>query len=237
MAGTPPYIAVRIQELYGLKQIPALAMGRVRPVLGRAFPFDERRLRHHVDRLVPRVGPILGRADVDAQVAAGAVLRRHLDRVGAPLELEPLVGHRLERVEVPAEVDHLLVHHDGRAGAVDRAADAGAGQQTANALVPTDCKEGSDRGTIVHASELVTCRGPVDGVRGDASVENLAKLKPFFDRKYGNVTPGNSSQITDGAAWLILASEDLVTVEKFVPGTSRLHLGRLVSVSAGYSPL
>jgi acetyl-CoA C-acetyltransferase len=46
-----------------------------------------------------------------------------------------------------------------------------------------------------------------DGVRRDSSVENLAKLRPFFDRKYGNVTPGNSSQITDGAAWLILASE------------------------------
>jgi acetyl-CoA C-acetyltransferase len=46
-----------------------------------------------------------------------------------------------------------------------------------------------------------------DGVRKDASVENLRKLKPFFDRKYGNVTAGNSSQITDGAAWLVLASE------------------------------
>ena len=52
-----------------------------------------------------------------------------------------------------------------------------------------------------------------DGVRRDASPQNLAKLKPFFDRKYGNVTPGNSSQITDGAAWLILASED--SVRKF----------------------
>src|SRR5689334_1039701 len=49
-----------------------------------------------------------------------------------------------------------------------------------------------------------------DGVRKDASLPNLAKLKPFFDRKYGNVTPGNSSQITDGAAWLVLASEDAV---------------------------
>lgn len=46
-----------------------------------------------------------------------------------------------------------------------------------------------------------------DGVRRDASMPSLAKLKPFFDRKYGNVTPGNSSQITDGAAWLVLASE------------------------------
>ena len=45
-----------------------------------------------------------------------------------------------------------------------------------------------------------------DGMREDSTVENLAKLKPFFDRKYGNVTAGNSSQITDGAAWLVIAS-------------------------------
>jgi acetyl-CoA C-acetyltransferase len=49
-----------------------------------------------------------------------------------------------------------------------------------------------------------------DGVRRDSSLENLAKLKPFFDRKFGNVTAGNSSQITDGGAWLVLASEAAV---------------------------
>ena len=47
-----------------------------------------------------------------------------------------------------------------------------------------------------------------DGVRADASMAGMAKLKPFFDKKYGNITAANSSQITDGAAWLILASED-----------------------------
>jgi acetyl-CoA C-acetyltransferase len=41
-------------------------------------------------------------------------------------------------------------------------------------------------------------------------MEGLAKLKPFFDKKYGSITPGNSSQITDGAAWLLLASEEAV---------------------------
>ena len=49
-----------------------------------------------------------------------------------------------------------------------------------------------------------------DGVRRDASMESLARLKPFFDKKYGRVTPGNSSQITDGAAWLLLASAEAV---------------------------
>jgi acetyl-CoA C-acetyltransferase len=61
---------------------------------------------------------------------------------------------------------------------------------------------------------LVDAKGTVyaddDGVRLDSSREGLAKLKPFFDKKYGRVTPGNSSQITDGAAWLILASEEAV---------------------------
>ncbi|MDQ7988285.1 MAG: acetyl-CoA C-acetyltransferase [Candidatus Dactylopiibacterium sp.] len=49
-----------------------------------------------------------------------------------------------------------------------------------------------------------------DGLRRDSSLPNLAKLKPFFDKKYGRVTPGNSSQVTDGASWLILASEEAV---------------------------
>ena len=49
-----------------------------------------------------------------------------------------------------------------------------------------------------------------DGVRADASLAGMAKLQPFFDKKYGNITAANSSQITDGAAWVILASEEAV---------------------------
>jgi acetyl-CoA C-acetyltransferase len=49
-----------------------------------------------------------------------------------------------------------------------------------------------------------------DGVRPDSSVEKLATLKPAFERPWGKVTPGNSSQITDGASWVILASDDAV---------------------------
>ena len=49
-----------------------------------------------------------------------------------------------------------------------------------------------------------------DGIRRDSSMPNLAKLKPYFDRTYGMVTPGNSAQITDGAAVLVLASAKAV---------------------------
>ncbi len=56
-----------------------------------------------------------------------------------------------------------------------------------------------------------------DGVREDSTPANLAKLKPFFDRKYGNVTAGNSSQVTDGAAWLVIASQRAVTRHGLTP--------------------
>ncbi len=56
-----------------------------------------------------------------------------------------------------------------------------------------------------------------DGVREDSTPANLAKLKPFFDRKYGSVTAGNSSQVTDGAAWLVLASERAVAEHRLTP--------------------
>lgn len=49
-----------------------------------------------------------------------------------------------------------------------------------------------------------------DGVRRDSSIEKLATLKPFFDKKFGSVTAGNSSQVTDGAALVLLASEEAV---------------------------
>jgi acetyl-CoA C-acetyltransferase/acetyl-CoA acyltransferase len=38
------------------------------------------------------------------------------------------------------------------------------------------------------------------GPRKDETMEDLERLRPYFDRKYGTVTPGNSSPITDGAA-------------------------------------
>ncbi|MFW5827546.1 MAG: thiolase family protein [Alkalispirochaeta sp.] len=45
------------------------------------------------------------------------------------------------------------------------------------------------------------------GPRNGQSMESLAKLKPYFDRRSGTVTVGNSSQVTDGAAALLVMSE------------------------------
>ncbi|MGJ8521404.1 Beta-ketoadipyl-CoA thiolase [Carnimonas sp. R-84981] len=70
-----------------------------------------------------------------------------------------------------------------------------------------------------------------DGIRDDSSVERLAKLKPVFDKPAGNVTAGNSSQVTDGAALLMLASEQAVNDYQLTP------LGKITdSQWAGLSP-
>lgn len=49
-----------------------------------------------------------------------------------------------------------------------------------------------------------------DGVRADSTPAALARLRPVFDRPIGKVTAGNSAQVSDGACWLILASETAV---------------------------
>ena len=78
-------------------------------------------------------------------------------------------------------------------------------------------------------------KGPVDVAtdehpRADSSVEALAKLPPVFDEQ-GTVHAGNSSGITDGAAALVLATEDEVTKAGVEP------LGRVVAwTSAGVDP-
>jgi acetyl-CoA acyltransferase len=47
-----------------------------------------------------------------------------------------------------------------------------------------------------------------NGIRSDTSLEALAQLKPVFDRRYGSVTAGNASPLTDGAAAVLLMAED-----------------------------
>ncbi len=49
-----------------------------------------------------------------------------------------------------------------------------------------------------------------EGLRRDSNIDALAKMRPVFDREAGNVTAANSSQVTDGAALLILASREAV---------------------------
>ncbi len=54
-------------------------------------------------------------------------------------------------------------------------------------------------------------------IRGDTSVDALAKLRPVFDRKYGSITAGNASPLTDGAAAVLLMSEEKAKAEGLQP--------------------
>ncbi|HLB08648.1 MAG TPA: acetyl-CoA C-acyltransferase FadI [Gemmatimonadaceae bacterium] len=56
-----------------------------------------------------------------------------------------------------------------------------------------------------------------NGIRSDSTPEALAALKPVFDRRYGTVTAGNSSPLTDGAAAVILMSEEKAKAMGYAP--------------------
>jgi acetyl-CoA acyltransferase len=47
-----------------------------------------------------------------------------------------------------------------------------------------------------------------NGIRTDTSLDQLRALKPVFDRRYGTVTAGNSSPLTDGASAVLLMSDE-----------------------------
>jgi acetyl-CoA acyltransferase len=56
-----------------------------------------------------------------------------------------------------------------------------------------------------------------NGVRTDSSMEALAKLRPVFDRKYGSVTAGNASPLTDGASALVLMDAEAARAQGLNP--------------------
>jgi len=82
----------------------------------------------------------------------------------------------------------MMSHH--------RAAQATANGRFAEEIAPWFGGRGMDE--VVTTDNLV---------RGDTSLDALAKLKPVFDRRYGSVTAGNASSLTDGAAVVLMMEE------------------------------
>ena len=56
-----------------------------------------------------------------------------------------------------------------------------------------------------------------NGIREDSTIEKLRELKPVFDRRYGSVSAGNSSPLTDGAAAVLLMSEEKANAVGMTP--------------------
>lgn len=77
-----------------------------------------------------------------------------------------------------------------------------------------------------------------NGVRQDTSLEKLESLRPFFDQ-YGTITAGNSSQVTDGAAMLLLGNKEAVKKYK-LPVLGRIvdtHWAALSPAVMGLGPV
>ena len=90
--------------------------------------------------------------------------------------------------------------------------------------------EGTDDGRLT--AEIAPCySGPgfenlIDrdnGIRPDTTLEKLAALKPVFDRRFGTLTAGNSSPLTDGASAVLVMSEERARADGLEP------LGRIRS--------
>ncbi|MCB2015663.1 MAG: acetyl-CoA C-acyltransferase family protein [Sphingobium sp.] len=73
-------------------------------------------------------------------------------------------------------------------------------------IVPVEIK--TRKGVVVFDTD--------EHVRADASMENMAKLRPAFDKE-GTVTAGNASGINDGAAAVVLASQKAVDEQGLKP--------------------
>jgi acetyl-CoA C-acetyltransferase len=78
---------------------------------------------------------------------------------------------------------------------------------------------------------VVSCAGVFrdNNIREDISLEKMAELKPAFDRSGGTITAANSSPLTDGAATVLLASEEWAN-NRGLPIQAYLSLGRTSAV-------
>jgi acetyl-CoA acyltransferase len=78
-----------------------------------------------------------------------------------------------------------------------RAAAAAADGRFAGQIAPTFPPPGYEKAVTAD-----------NGVRADASIDALGKLKPVFDKRYGTLTAGNSSPLTDGGSAVLVMSEE-----------------------------
>ncbi|MBV9664891.1 MAG: thiolase family protein [Actinobacteria bacterium] len=95
-----------------------------------------------------------------------------------------------------------------------------------NEIVPVKSKlKDRETGKLIESDEMVTAD---EGIRPGTTVETLAKLKPAF-KPDGKVTAGNSSQITDGAAAVLIMSEEKAAALGLTP-RARFHTFALAGV-------
>ena len=127
----------------------------------------------------------------------------------APAIAEPTTGETMgQSAEKMAKVNHVeRVEQDQLALRSHRLAAAGT----------SDGRLTSEIAPVYVGPRFETVVASDNGIRESTSLDALAALKPVFDRKYGSVTAGNSSPLTDGGAAVLLMSEARAKTMGFEP--------------------
>lgn len=129
------------------------------------------------------------------------------------------MGNAAEYIAQKCGIDRTA-QDEFSAASHQRAAQAQAAGAFANEIVPVTVGSGSKTTVVAHD----------EGIRPDSSAENLARLKPAFQVD-GTVTAGNASQLSDGAAALVIASATAVQTHQLQP------LARIVAyATSGVDP-
>src|SRR3954462_11937432 len=117
-----------------------------------------------------------------------------------PAIAEPSTGETMgESAEKMAKINHIA----------REAQDEFALRSHARAAEGTrDCRLTAEIGPVYLPPNLETAPASDKGIRSDSSLEQRGALKPVFDRRYGSVTAGNSSPLTDGASAVLPMSEE-----------------------------
>jgi acetyl-CoA C-acetyltransferase len=175
---------------------------------------------------VAAAADLIDKGDADIVVAVGqesmslaphALLNSRTGKKYGAMELVDLLDHD-GLVDSFDSVSMGALTEGGNGGlGIDRAAqDAVAAASHQNATKGRSFLEGEIAPYDVVSRRGTTTVSEDDGVRPDTTVESLAGLKPAFS-KDGTITAGNASQITDGAAALVLMSASVASSRGVAP--------------------
>jgi acetyl-CoA C-acetyltransferase/acetyl-CoA acyltransferase len=145
---------------------------------------------------------------------AGALARFRLS------DLEPRVALKLGLTDPVSglnmgETAEILARENGISREMQ---DEFAVQSNLRAVAASEKLSGEICPVYVNGNAITEDNGP----RADTSLAALGKLKPVFDRRYGTVTAGNSSQISDGAVALLVMTEEKAAQLGFTQPLGRL---------------
>jgi len=159
----------------------------------------------------------LGEADV--MIAAGTESMSLIPMMGHKVVMNPKVFESNENLGIAYGMGITAEHVANQWRISREAQDAFALQSHSRAaaswkngefsqeIVPVDVEDSIFDSTTMRIKNTHTIFNQDEGPRADSSIESLAKLKPVFSVK-GSVTAGNSSQMSDGAAAVLLMSEE-----------------------------